>query len=105
MSLGRYHGFPDVQPWDRLFVIELGDDADDPFETLDLFEEIGVQPRGFILSNNITLECTTWGAADPDTLIIVPFPMGNHFGSIRKLNMKGVGSNTTGSADSIAFFV
>ena len=104
MSLGRFHGFPDVQPWDRLVVVQLGADTDTDPDTLDLFVELGFQPRGFILSANIALECVGWGGPDLDKLTTVPFPIGNHFGSIRKLKKKGVGSATTGSATSITFF-
>ena len=104
MSLGRFHGFPDVQPWDRLYVIGLGVDADTDPETIDMFEEVGVQTRGFILSDNLIVECVAWGAADQDAFLSVPFPVGTYFGSVRKFKKKGVGSATTGSATVITFF-
>lgn len=103
MTMGRFHGFPDVYPWDTIKVISLGDDAEESIEH-DLMTEINGAPRGFIITDALVLECIPWGNVDQDTYINVGFTAGVHFGMIRKFKSKGTDSNTDGDSTTIAFF-
>ena len=103
MTMGRFIGYPEVYPWDTIKVISLATDTTDPPLTYDMNDEIGGAPRGFIITSGLVLECVPWGHTD-DTFINVGFTAGVHFGCIRKFKSKGVGSNTSGTATTIAFF-
>ena len=101
---GRFHGFPDVQPWTKIELMSLAPDTgstSDPVEERDVYEVFGRAPRGFIISAELTLECVPW---DNDDYITVVFPIGIHFGSIRKFRTKGASGITSGASTDIAFF-
>lgn len=108
MVMGRFHGYPDVYPWHSLKVISVEEPAGGDAATIDLFDEVGSTPRGFILSAAINLDCIAWGnyvegaASEYQT---VPFIPGTYFGSLRSIRTKGTGGTTTGDATSITFFV
>ena len=107
MVMGRFHGFPDVYPWDKLKVIDITAPEGGDAVAIDLFEEMNGMTRGFILAELVTLECIAWGDYDENNeqYMIVDFGPGTYFGCLRKIKTMGNGSETESDQESIVFFI